>query len=320
MGFDYGRYFGDIALTHDLTTLPGDRTWLLRGPAAGDGRHRIVLYLGCNVLRTSHMIRTVLAVFDRLRLDYIAVGGPTYCCGIVHDQQGDAAPARAMSTHAIQAFQRFEPEEVVMWCPSCIYFFDAVQHLALPFRARHVTEFLVDRLPDLGLARRVTGRVALHRHVHGEARRREGAAARRLLEAVPGLEYVAIEPEPLFGRVCSAMVQEQLGLETWNGLARDEIARARAAGATRLATIYHGCQRLLCGFEAEGGPVIEHYLSVFARALGIDFEDTYKKYRLWRDPGRVLADMTPCQEANGVDPARARAFVEQTFGRQGDPR
>ena len=47
-----------------------------------------------------------------------------------------------------------------------------------------------------------------------------------------------------------------------------------------LATIYHGCQRLMCGFEAEGAIVIEHYLSVFARALGIEFEDTYKKYRL----------------------------------------
>jgi hypothetical protein len=72
----------------------------------------------------------------------------------------------------------------------------------------------------------------------------------------------------------------------------------------------------MCGFEAEGGIVIEHYLSVFARALGIDFEDTYKKYRLWQDPERVLADIAPCQQANRVDPARARAFVEQTFPRE----
>ncbi len=53
-----------------------------------------------------------------------------------------------------------------------------------------------------------------------------------------------------------------------------------------------------------------HYLSVFARGLGIEFEDTFKKYRLWADPERVLADMTPCQQANGVDAERARRFVE----------
>jgi len=56
-----------------------------------------------------------------------------------------------------------------------------------------------------------------------------------------------------------------------------------------------------------------HYLSVFARGLGIEFEDTYKKYRLWKDPERVLAEMTPCQQVSGVDPARAREVVARIF-------
>ena len=29
-----------------------------------------MLYLGCNVLRTSHMVQTATAIFDRLGLDY----------------------------------------------------------------------------------------------------------------------------------------------------------------------------------------------------------------------------------------------------------
>jgi len=95
----------------------------------------------------------------------------------------------------------------------------------------------------------------------------------------------------------------------------DEIDRARGARAT----IYHGCQRLLCGFETERPVTIEHYLSVFARGLGIEFEDKYKTYRLWQDPERILAETTPCQRANAVDPARARAFVERTFGRRASP-
>ena len=135
-----------------------------------------------------------------------------------------------------------------------------------------------------------------------------------MLEAVPGLTFVEVEPDPRFGRSCTAAVQAQVGIELWNGMVRDQIARARTAGATTLATIYHGCQRLLCGFESEGGIAVEHYLSVFARALGIEFEDKYKKYRLWQDPARVLADMTPCQRANAVDPVRARQLVEDTFG------
>ncbi len=52
-----------------------------------------------------------------------------------------------------------------------------------------------------------------------------------------------------------------------------------------------------------------------AVAHQIDFEDRYKKYRLWQDPERVLAETTPCQQANRVDPARARDLVTRTFGR-----
>ena len=48
--------------------------------------------------------------------------------------------------------------------------------------------------------------------------------------------------------------------------------------------------------------------------LGIEFEDRYKKFRLWQDPERVLAESTPCQTVNHVDPARARELVEKTFG------
>src|SRR5205814_10030817 len=68
-------------------------------------------------------------------------------------------------------------------------------------------------------------------------------------------------------------------------------------------------------FEAEGALPIEHYLSVFARGLGIEFEDRYKTFRLWEDPERVLAETTPCQQANGVDPSRARELIQKTFGR-----
>jgi hypothetical protein len=178
-----------------------------------------------------------------------------------------------------------------------------------------VTEFLADRLPELEFTHRVEASVALHSHAQSEPRRREGAAARRLLEAVPGLRHVEIVPEPRFGRICTAAVQAQLGQDVWDGLIREEIGRAAAGGAEILATIYHGCQRLICGFEAEGTIRIEHYLSVFARGLGIEFEDRYKTYRLWQDPERVLAEMTPCQRANHVDTAEARELVERTFGR-----
>ena len=133
MAFDYKQYFGDIVVAQNLVTKPEDRTWQLAAPPRDAEHHDIVLYLGCNVLRTSHMIQTVTAIFDRLGLDYVAVGGPTYCCGIVHHQNGDTAASTGMNRRTKELFERYTPQEVVMWCPSCIYFYDEVQKLELPF-------------------------------------------------------------------------------------------------------------------------------------------------------------------------------------------
>jgi len=313
MAYDYKRYFGEIRTLHDLTTRPEERSWRLTAPPRDAERRAIVLYLGCNVLRTSHLIQTVTAVFDRLGLDYVAVGGPTYCCGIQHHQQGDVDAGSAMGRRTIELFQRYQPEEVVMWCPSCIYYYDEVRHFAFPFRVRHTTEFLVSQLERIAFTTRVECAVALHAHCDGEARQREAEAARTLLRAVPGLRYVHVEPDLRLGRSCAPAVQQQLGMEAWNGIVHGEMARGRKEGATTLATIYHGCQRQICGLEGDG-VLVEHYLTVFARALGIEFEDKFKKYRLWGDPERVLQETTPCQVANGVTPERARAAVTNTFG------
>ena len=265
------------------------------------------------------MIRTATAVFDHLGVDYIALGGPTYCCGIVHHQQGDVGAGAGMGRRTLELFQRYRPDEVVMWCPSCIYYYDEIVHADLPFRVRHTTEFLLDHLARFRFTAPVNATVAVHAHAVGDARVREARACRALLAGVPGVRVVDLESEPRFGRSCAPAIPQALGQDVWDGLVRDEIERARAAGADTLACIYHGCQRMICGFEADGRLTIEHYLSVFARALGIEFEDTFKKYRLWADPERVLQDATPCMEANHVDPAAARTLVTTTFSRRPTP-
>src|SRR6185369_7516842 len=61
----YAKYFGEIKLTQDLLTKKEERSWLLTPPRDGE-RHDVVLYLGCNVLRTSHLVQTATAVFERL--------------------------------------------------------------------------------------------------------------------------------------------------------------------------------------------------------------------------------------------------------------
>src|SRR3970282_952780 len=63
------RGFGEIAVVRDLTNMPDDVKRRTTTPAQDAEQHRIVLYLACNVFRTSDLIQSILAVFDRLGLD-----------------------------------------------------------------------------------------------------------------------------------------------------------------------------------------------------------------------------------------------------------
>ena len=317
MSFDYGKYFGEIKLTHDLLSKKEERTWLLKPPRDGE-RHDVVLYLGCNVLRTSHLVETVGAVFDRLGLDYVAAGGPTYCCGIQHHRRGQEASGERYANHTVELLQSMAPREVVMWCPSCIQFYDEVLKADLPFPKRHTAEFLAEHLErgDFTFTQPVDATVALHYHRVSEAREREGLAGRRLLAAVPGITMVDLDGDPRWGRTCTRL-SETLGAEQWRGLVHADIDQALARGATHMAGIYHGCHRELCRFEAERPIVFEHYLPLCARALGIEFEDSYKKYMRLGDPERILEEVTPCMAANGVDPDTARGLIIKTFSAKG---
>ncbi len=311
----YARIFDDIRLVSDLTTAPEAQTWVAAQPR-DPKPHEVVLYLGCNVLQTSHMVQTVTDILDLLEVDYVAVGGPGYCCGIVHHRGGDGDAARGMARAAIKHVEQFQPDRVLMWCPSCTYYYDEIFEEELPFETEHVTEFLAARLDRLTFVRDVPSRVALHWHSARPRRRQEADAAKTLLAAVPGLEYVEIGSDDWLGNTCTPAEADR---PEWSRIVERQLRDAERAGASTFATLYHSCQRLICVEEERSSLTIEHYLSVFARALGIEHEDRYKKYRLWRDPERVLADMAPCMAANGVDAGRARDVVGRTFA-QSDPR
>jgi len=310
--FDYAAYFREMRRLHDLTTLREDARWRAVPPTQPEP-HQVVLYLGCNVLQTSHMIRTIMDILDLLGVDYVAVGGPAYCCGIVHHRYGDTELSQTIGRKTIRYLERFEPERVVMWCPSCIFYYDEIFRVPRSFEVLHVTEFLVEHLSGAEFNREVPLRVALHYHCSGPRPVLEARAAETLLSAVPGLEYVKVDSDARLQRACSRFTQEALGMDTWKQLVEHQLQEAVAGGADTVATLYHGCHRVICMYEERYPLNIEHYLSVFARALGIEHEDRYKKYRLWRDPERVLAAMASCVQANEVKEDQARRTVLRAF-------
>ena len=311
--YNYGEFYSEIKLIHDLSVPKAEQDWVLTNPKNATP-HEVVLYLGCNVLRTSHMIRTVYDIFKMLDVDFVAVGGGSFCCGSPYTREGDTEVAQDINQHTVDSFMKFQPERVVMWCPSCIHSYDEVFQTEQPYKKQHVTQFLVEKLDQLNFVQDVPLKVAMHYHIANESRRAEAEAARQLFQALPGCEYIDIESDERLSRHCTAEVQAKLGPGVWDGIIQSQLDSAVEQGATTFATIYHGCQRLICPMEAQSPIPIEHYLTVFARGLGIEYPDQYKQWKLWKDPAKVLEEMAPCMQANNIDPQKAEAMVARNFG------
>ncbi len=311
--FSYRKYFREIEALHSLQTVPEERDWLLSVPKGEVKPTEVVLYLGCNVMRNAHLVRTAVDVFKLLDVDFVTVGGGSYCCGIQHFQNGDTESANAMASSTVKNFQRFQPEQVVMWCPSCIYFYDEVIEMREDFSFQHVTQFLVENLHKLSFRQQVEQKVALHYHTGRPQSDEEARCAMKLLSMVPGVELIDVGTDPRLGRHCTGRVREQVGTQEWDGIITDSFHRAVEAEVDTYATLYHGCHRILCGHEQEYPLKVEHYLTVVGRALGIEHEDLFKKYAMMGDAEAIFAETSPCAQAGGVTPEEAQALIQKNF-------
>lgn len=315
-GFPYAQYFSDINILADMQVPRQERAWLL-GVPRDEEPHQVVLWLGCNILRTTHLARTVADMFRLLGVDFVTVAGMAYCCGYPQHRHGDLAASEALSDASVRHKAAFCPQTLVIWCPSCFYFYDEVlaQRHSFPFALVHVTEFLaghLDRLRPL-FKEHTYRRVALHAHTGTPQRDRDAHYGRILLEAVPGLEIVDVVREPELGRHCTDEVAGRISTQRYRKLLGGTVHRAMGRGADTLATLYHTCQRELCRYEQSPSFLVENYITLLGRALGIEYPDKYKEYTLSGDQEAILADAAPCLRLNGVDPERAGGTIRRIF-------
>ena len=123
--FPFAKYFNEIRLLAALQVPPDEKPYW-DGPPTNPEQQDLLLYLGCNVLRTAHLAKTAIQVLKAMGLTFNAVGGPAYCCGIVYYNNHERKAARNYSRNSMRHFGAHGARHVIMWCPSCNEHFDDV--------------------------------------------------------------------------------------------------------------------------------------------------------------------------------------------------
>jgi heterodisulfide reductase subunit D len=313
-GFPFAEYFGEINTLADLQFMPGEKRYIDRPSAAPEPKD-LLLYLGCNVLRTAHLAKTVIDVLRAMGFDFNTAGGPAHCCGIIHYHNKEPGGARTVAANSMRHFARYGAKKVLMWCPSCNEHYDEVvtQEQDVSFAYEHVSAFIARHLDRVRFVRRVEKKVAVHFHTGFPQSDLDGKNIRAILDAIPGLDLVDIPSTAALGRHCAPKWIGRIGRPQWQEEINRVLGAARDAGVDILATLYHSCQREICEAEAKYPFAIVNYISLLGEAMGIEHPDLYKRFKLKADPDAVYDEVEAYIQANGLDPTKVRALLRKTF-------
>lgn len=313
--FPFAKYFGEINLLSALQVAEADKQFADRPPRDAETKE-LLLYLGCNVLRTAHLAQTAVSVLKAMGFDFNTVGGPAYCCGVIHHKNGPPAAAHAYTAGSLRHVGAYEPSNVIMWCPSCNEHFDDVvsQEHDVAFPYEHYTAFVARHLDRVRFTRTITRRVAVHYHTGHPQQESDRACARAILEAIPGIEVVEVPNPASLGRHCSSTYIGRVGRPAWQAAIAGVARAAAEAGADTLGTLYHSCHRELCELQAEYPFEIVNYVTLLAEAMGLETPpDWYKAQKLRGDPEATFEEVRAVVEARGLDPQRVRDVLAKSF-------
>ncbi|MDP6558667.1 MAG: (Fe-S)-binding protein [Candidatus Binatia bacterium] len=258
----------------------------------------VVMYLGCNVLKTPHIALLCLEVLDRIGARYKVFGGPANCCGVIQYRAGDTKVSGRISGNTVAGFAGTGASRVLTWCPTCnIQLSEIVMpSMEAAFTLQHVIPYIAARIELVRphFIRPVHKRVALHEHP-GVAGVTEGVT--QILTAIPGVELVDLG-QPRVGYMCSSLAPVPAYKRE---LHARELDAAATAGVDCLASIYHACHRELCAHEATSPFKIVNFLEVVGEALGVESKDLFKQWKIMQDVDRVLAEVADQADAAGSD-------------------
>ena len=240
----YARYYGDLLVLADLLRDSADRTWLTNVPEEV-AEKELVLYLGCNILRTMHLAETVVDVMHYLGEDFATLGGPANCCGIGHSRRGETEAGDRLTGSTLRKLNAFAPQKIITWCPSCTFYLDKMipARLAGSAPLEHFSAFLVERLDRLRFVNAIPRRIALHAHTGTAQQDQDAAMVERILRAIPGLELVELSALADLGRHCSGNVIADLTRPRYEELVRQLMDEAAARGVDTV---------VLCGATTSG--------------------------------------------------------------------
>lgn len=247
-------------------------------PARGPRRARVAFFAGCVANVTFTRLNDATIRVLTANGCEVVVPGAQFCCGALAAHAGVREVARELARKNLAAFGSGEFDAILTNAAGCGSTLKEYDHLftasepehaaALAFRARmkDVTEFLAAlglSAPLHSLPMRVTYQDSCHL-LHGQ---RVREAPRKLLRAIPGVEFVELP----YTEICcgSAGIYNVTQTDASLELLATKMAHAKSTGAAIVATANPGCLlQIRAGTELHAtGQEVLHVVELLDRSI-----------------------------------------------------
>lgn len=252
---------------------------------------RYVFFPGCNVYFQPEKILNALDIMDAIGDDYAFLPGLDHCCGENLFFLGDIGEGSRRAEDLMAAISGFQPETVILWCPTCQCRFDKsiVPALDVPFKVLSFPQYLAGNMNKLTLSDASAGTVTLHEPCKSAYTELDLYGPREVLRQLPGVALREMEHHGKQTNCCGS------GAICWfpescAQFREDRLKEAAQTGAELLVAVCHYCGQTFAAEEERFEFSVTNYVNMVANAMGIHRDDKFKMYALWRDLNRILKD------------------------------
>ncbi len=172
----------------------------------------VLYFVGCNIMRprVRPMATATAKALQVANVDFAVMGEDEWCCGLVFINTGHLDTAREFAKHNIELIEKINPQRIVTICPGCAQALRHYKHLADDWKPgipiTHAVEYIAELL-DQGkfiFTKEFDGGGKVAYHDPCELGRQMGVfdAPRKILNAIPGLEWVELENNKELSHCC----------------------------------------------------------------------------------------------------------------------
>jgi len=283
-----GHRYNYTKVFSSLQIKPSEERWMREAPPHPEPVE-VVFFTGCGAQGMPNIVLETVAILEGMGLNFVTLAGGDLCCGSGFMQWGDLEAAQNMGQTFVSTIASFGAKKAAFLCDGCRMMCAGIlpATMNIPFEPYELAQFLAENIDRIPFSQKVNRVVTLHDSC-GVARFGTPEAGRRLLQAIPGLTLVEMEHNRQDSLCCGGLANITRS-EITEPIRRAPLEEAKATGADTLATICNGCQQAFAPFEDQYHLEVRSYISLVAEAIGVRYEDKFKKYINFGDVDEVIA-------------------------------